>query len=395
MSMLWVRTAVAVALVAGLGIRGAGAAYAQATDEMGVEGMAVEQAVFGTTPDGRQVDVFTLTNGKGLRARIITLGGAVLSLEAPDRDGKVADIVLGFEDVAGYLSEANPYFGALIGRVANRIAKGRFTLDGTEYVLPTNDGPNQLHGGPVGFDKAVWAAEPVEEPGAVGVKLTHVSEDGDQGYPGTVTCTVVYRLTEAGALTLDYAATADKATPVNLTHHSYFNLAGHDAGPILDHVAQIAASRYTPVDETLIPIGELAPVAGTPFDFTQPKPIGRDIARDDVQLARGGGYDHNFVLDREGAEDGELAFAARVVDPKSGRQIEVYTTEPGMQLYTGNFLDGTITGKGGAVYEHRSAFCLETQHFPDAPNQPTFPSIILRPGETYTHRTEYRLGAAE
>ncbi len=395
MSMLWARMAVAVALVAGLGIRGAGAAHAQATDEMGVDGMAVEQAVFGTTPDGRQVDVFTLTNGKGLRARIITLGGAVLSLEAPDRDGKIADIVLGFEDVAGYLSEANPYFGALIGRVGNRVAKGRFTLDGTEYVLPTNDGPNQLHGGPVGFDKAVWAAEPVEEPGAVGVKLTYVSADGDQGYPGAVTCTVVYRLTEAGALTLDYAATADKATPVNLTHHSYFNLAGHDAGPILDHVARIAASRYTPVDETLIPIGELAPVAGTPFDFTQPKPIGRDITRDDVQLARGGGYDHNFVLDREGAEDGELAFAARVVDPKSGRQIEVYTTEPGMQLYTGNFLDGTITGKGGAVYEHRNAFCLETQHFPDGPNQPTFPSIILRPGETYAHRTEYRLGVAE
>ena len=354
--------------------------------------MAVEQEAFGTMPDGRQVDVFSLTNGNGIRARIITLGGAMVSLETPDRDGRVADIVLGYGDLDGYLSKGNPYFGALIGRFGNRIAGGRFTLDGKEYVLPTNDGPNQLHGGINGFNLAVWQAEPIEEPEAVGVRLTHVSPDGDEGYPGNLTATVEYRLTRAGSLTLDYAATTDKPTPVNLTHHSYFNLGGHDSGAVLDQVVQIGASRFTPVDETLIPTGELAPVEGTPFDFTEPKPIGRDIGADDVQLKRGRGFDHNFVLDKRGDSPG---FAARVVDPKSGRTIEVHTTEPGMQLYTGNFLDGTIRGKGGVIYGHRNAFCLETQHFPDSPNQPTFPTTILRPGETYTQKTEYRFGVAK
>jgi len=342
-------------------------------------GMSISKHAFGETPEGVAVELYTLTNENGLRARIMTYGAIVVSLEVPDRDGNLADITLGYDALDGYIAN-NPYFGAIVGRYGNRIAKGSFTLDGVPYQLATNDGENHLHGGMRGYDKVVWNAEPVETDDAVGLKLTYLSPDGDEGYPGNLSCEVTYLLTNDDELKVSYVATTDKATPVNLTHHSYFNLTGC-ARDILGHELIINADRYTPVDAGLIPTGELAAVAGTPMDFTSPKAIGAEI--DQVP----GGYDHNYVLNKE---DGGMSLAARVYEPDSGRVMEIYTTEPGIQFYSGNFLDGSITGKSGIVYGKYYGFCLETQHFPDSPNKPDFPSTILRPGETYRHETVHK-----
>jgi aldose 1-epimerase len=354
------------------------------------KGASVTRASFGRMPDGRPVDVFTLTNASGMQVRALTYGGIIEAIRVPDRDGRLGDVTLGFDSLNGYLT-SSPYFGAIVGRYANRIARGRFTLDGTTYRLATNNGPNALHGGIRGFDKVVWQGEPFQHGDTVGVTLTHVSPDGDEGYPGTLSVRVTYTLTPADELIVDYAATTDKATPVNLSQHSYFNLAGEGSGDILGHVLTLDAGRYTPVDSTLIPTGEIADVTGTPFDFRTPTAIGARIEAADQQLGYGGGYDHNFVLNRSPGDTG-LALAAHVTEPGSGRTLDVYTTQPGLQLYSGNFLDGTITGKSGHVYGHRTGFCLETQHFPDSPNHPTFPSTILRPGREFRSRTVFRFG---
>jgi aldose 1-epimerase len=335
---------------------------------------------FGRLPDGTVIELYTLNNSHGLRARIMTYGAIVVSLEVPDREGKVADVTLGYDTLDGYL-ETTPYFGAIVGRYGNRIAKGKFTLDGLEYTLATNNDENHLHGGIKGFDKVVWTVEPIREDDAVGVEMTYLSPDGEEGYPGNLKSVVTYRITEANELKITYLAETDQATPVNLTHHSYFNLAGQGTGDILGHELMLNADRYTPVDAGLIPTGELRPVAATPFDFTTPHTIGERIAQVE------GGYDHNFVLNREGAEP---TLAARVVEPSSGRVMEIFTTEPGIQFYAGNFLDGSITGKVGNVYHKHYGFCLETQHFPDSPNHDHFPSTILRPGEKYQSMTIHR-----
>lgn len=350
----------------------------------------VNEAPFGVTTDGQPVTQYTLTNASGMEARVINYGGIITSLRVPDRNGDLADVVLGFDDISGYLGE-HPYFGALIGRYGNRIAGGQFTLDGETFQLPINNGPNSLHGGVVGFDRVVWSAEPFQNDQGVGLVLTHTSPDGDQGYPGTLSVQVTYTLTDSNELIFDYHATTDRATPVNLTQHTYFNLAGNGSGPILNHEMMLNASRFTPVDSTLIPTGELRSVQGTPFDFRQPTTLGERIGNDDEQLRFGGGYDHNFVLDAAAGDS--LTLAARVYEPTTGRVVEVLTTEPGIQLYTGNFLDGTLTGKNGVVYQHRTGFCLETQHFPDSPNHPDFPSTILQPGDEYNSRTVYRFSA--
>lgn len=356
----------------------------------------MERDEFGTLPDGRRVHVFTLTNEHGIEVRLIEYGGIVLSIRTPDRDGVFDDVVLGHDNLEAYLEETS-YFGSIIGRYGNRIGGARFSLDGREYSLAANNGPNHLHGGRVGYDKVLWASTPIERANGVGVTLAYESIDGEEGYPGTLRVEVDYFLNRQDELVIDYRAVTDRPTPVNLTNHSYFNLAG--SGDILGHELEINADRFTPVDETLIPTGELAMVAGTPFDFRAPTPIGARIEEADRQMQHGGGYDHNFVLVRpdEGTSvgDGELAamaFAARVSEPASGRVLEVETTEPGVQFYSGNFLDGSIVGKGGVVYGHRSGFCLETQHFPDSPNHPAFPSTILRPGQQYRSRTIYRFG---
>lgn len=342
---------------------------------------------FGKTDTGEQVELYTLTNSKGVAAAITNYGGILVSLKVPDRAGQLADVVLGFDALDGYL-KAHPYFGAIIGRYGNRIAKARFTLNGVEYQLARNEGENSLHGGIKGFDKAVWTAKEID--GGKGLELTYLSKDGEEGFPGNLAVTVTYSLNDENELKIDYAATTDKDTVVNLTNHSYFNLAGQGEGDVLGHVVTINADRFTPVDAKLIPTGELRPVEGTPFDFRSPRGIGERINDKDEQLVLGKGYDHNFVLNRTGEG---LALAARVVEPKTGRVMEVLTTEPGMQFYTGNFLDGTITGKGGKVYRQRYGFCLETQHFPDSPNKPEFPSVVLKPGEQYRSTTIYRFGA--
>ena len=350
-----------------------------------------ESRPFGSTPTGDAVDLITLRSPSGIELDVLTYGGTVTRLLTPDRDGTLADIVLGHEWLESYLA-GTPYFGAIVGRYGNRIAGGRFTLDGTEYTLAVNNGPNHLHGGLTGFDKVVWESEPYSREAESGVVLTYVSPDGDEGYPGTLSAQVTYVLTADGDLRIDYLVTADAPTVVNLTHHGYWNLAGHGAGDILDHELRVNANHFTPVDQTLIPTGELRPVEGTPFDFRQSMAIGARIDADDEQIVFGGGYDHNFVLD--GWEDGaELRSAAVLHDPLSGRIMEVLTTEPGLQFYSGNFLDGSDLGKGGVVYEHRTGLCLETQHFPDSPNQPDFPNTVLRPGETYRSTTVYRLSA--
>lgn len=345
--------------------------------------MSVTKESWAKTKDGQAVDIYTLKNSNGAVAKITNFGAIVTELCIPDKDGNLADVVCGFKTLAEY-EAGHPYFGSIVGRYGNRIAKGKFTLDGVEYSLATNNDENHLHGGDVGFDKKVWKAEAVESETSVGVKLTYVSPDMEEGYPGTLTSTVVYELTNDNELKIDYKATTDKPTVLNLTHHGYFNLAGHDSGDILDHEMMIAADNFTPVDAGLITTGEIVPVKDTVMDFTTPTAIGARIK--DVE---GGGYDHNYVLN---SQDGSLALAARVVDPKSGRVMEVLTTEPGIQFYTGNFLDGTNKGKG-ATYNKHAAFCLETQHYPDSPNKPEWPSVVLRPGKTYTHTTIYRFSA--
>ena len=349
---------------------------------------APQRAPFGKMPDGQAVEVFTLRNANGVELKAIGYGGIITSLKVPDRTGKLDDIVLGFDSLEPYLKD-HPFFGAIIGRYGNRIGKGQFTLDGKTYKLATNNGPNHLHGGNKGFDKVLWKVEPV---GANALAFSRVSPDGEEGYPGNLNVRVTYTLTDKNELQVDYLATTDKPTPVNLTQHSYFNLAGQASGEILGHQLMLNADRYTPVDDTLIPTGQLAPVAGTPFDFTKPTAIGARINNDDLQLKNGKGYDHNWVLNRKGAG---LQLAARVVEPKTGRTMEISTTEPGIQFYSGNFLDGTLTGKGGAVYKHRTGFCLETQHFPDSPNQPNFPSTILKPGQEYRSRTVFTFGVTK
>ena len=350
----------------------------------------VTRAAFGMTREQVPVDVYTLTNANGVEMRAITYGGIITSLKVPDRSGRFGDIVLGFDAIGGY-QEATRYFGALIGRYGNRIARGLFTLDGQAITLATNNGPNHLHGGVKGFDKVLWNAMPAEGTEGVSLTLTRRSPDGEEGYPGNLQVSVRYLLTDQNELAIDYRATTDKPTPVNLTQHSYFNLAPGE-GDILGHQLLLHASRYTPVDDTLIPSGELAGVEGTPFDFRVLTPIGDRIAADHVQLRNGKGYDHNWVLDRTGPA---LERAALVVEPGSGRTMEIATTEPGIQFYSGNFLDGTATGKGGRVYRHRTGFCLETQHFPDSPNHPSFPSTILHPGGTYASKTVFTFGVRQ
>jgi len=351
----------------------------------GKAAMDITKADFGQTPAGEKVDIYTLTNANGLELRIMTFGGTCVSLKTPDRDGNFCDILLGHDSLDGYLNRAtDPYFGALIGRYGNRIGKGKFTLDGKEYTLATNDGKNHLHGGNVGFDQKVWKAEPIKKADEVDLKLTLVSPDGDEGYPGTLTVTVVYALTNQNELRIDYEATTDKPTICNLTNHNYYNFTCAQRD-ILDHVLMINADRTTPVDAGLIPTGEIVPVAGTPFDFRTPKPIGQDINADNQQIKYGPGYDHNWILNKD--KPGEMTKAAEVYDPSTGRAMEVFTTEPALQFYAGNFLDGTIVGKGGKVYKKRYAFCLETQHSPDSPNNPDWPTTVLRPGETYKTTT--------
>ncbi len=353
----------------------------------------ITRTAFGTTADGTAVDLFTLTNARGVEVRAMTYGATIVSLRTPDRGGRLGDIVLGYPTLAGYLAQS-PYFGAVVGRYGNRIARGRFSLDGKAYQLATNNGPNHLHGGVKGFDKVVWSAEPAESDSSAAVTFSYVSPAGEEEYPGTLHARVTYTLTDRDELRVDYLATTDQATPVNLTQHSYFNLAGAGTRDILGHELMIAADHYTPVDATLIPTGEIAPVAGTPFDFRTPTAIGARIDQNDVQLQNGKGYDHNWVLNRAGAAEGALVHAARVSEPTTGRTLDVFTNEPGIQFYSGNFLDGTITGKDGRVYRHRYGFCLETQHFPDSPNHPNFPSTILRPGREYRSTTVFQFGVS-
>jgi aldose 1-epimerase len=336
---------------------------------------------FGKTKDGAPVRIFTLTNKSGAQATITNYGGRVVSLRVPDKKGAMGDVVLGFDSLEGYLNE-NPFFGALVGRYANRVGHAQFTLDGVLYKVPKNDGENSLHGGVRGFDKVVWTARDLKDGG---LELIYLSKDGEEGYPGNLKATVVYHLTDSNELKIDYTATTDKDTVVNLTNHSYFNLKG--SGDILGHMMTINADHFTPVDSGLIPTGVLQPVAGTPFDFKKPTAIGARIENNDEQLKLGKGYDHNWVLNKKGSE---LSLAARVEEPSTGRIMEVWTTQPGIQFYTGNFLDGTIKGKGGQVYARRAALCLETQHFPDSPNKPAFPSTVLKPGAEYKSTTIYK-----
>jgi aldose 1-epimerase len=340
--------------------------------------MSIKQTGFGALEDGTQIDLFTIANRNGLIAKVMSYGLRVTELHVPDQQGKLGNIVLGYDNLKQYLGP-DPFFGATVGRYANRIAKGQFTLDGKIYQLPTNNGPNSLHGGKRGFDKRVWQVKPA---GDNSIQGTYRSADGEEGYPGNLTATVTISLTDQNELQLEYEATTDKPTIVNLTNHSYFNLGGAGSGTILDHVLTIHGDKYTPVDNTLIPTGEIAPVRGTPFDFTTPHPIGERIAQVGV------GYDHNFVLN----PSGKMNDAVVMRDPGSGRVMEVVTTQPGIQLYTGNFLDGSLRGNGGA-YVKNGALCLETQHFPDSPNRANFPSTVLRPGEKYLQTTVYRFKA--
>ncbi len=347
----------------------------------------VDKATFGATGEGTVVDIYTLTNRQGVQARLITFGALLTELKVPDRTGKLGDIVLGFKTLDQY-EGPHPYFGATIGRVGNRIANGKFKLAGRAYTLATNNGPNHLHGGVKGFDKRVWNAQTVSAADGAAIKFTYVSRNGEEGYPGTVTATVTYTLNNKNELRLDYTATTDKPTPINLTHHSYFNLAGDGAGDILGHELMLMADRYTPVDDTLIPTGEIAPVRGTVMDFTKAMPIGSRIDR--VPGPPPVGYDHNYVLNHGGRV---LAVSAMVREPSSGRVMDVLTTEPGIQFYSGNFLDGTIIGKAGVAYKKHFGFCLETQHFPDSVNHPGFPTTILEPGKTFKSTTVYRFSA--
>jgi aldose 1-epimerase len=345
---------------------------------------SITKALFGNMPDGTPVDIYTLTNADGLVCKVITYGAAVTELDVPDRTGRMGDVVLGFDNLKQYLTES-PCFGSVVGRVANRIAKGTFKVDGVTYKLAINNGPNTLHGGLVGFDKLVWGAEAVDGPNGPSVVFTHVSPDGNEGFPGTLTVKMTYTLTNGNEIRFDYEATTDKATPVNLTNHSYFNLSGK--GDVRDQVLQLKASKYTPGDEGLIPTGVIADVAGGPLDFTHAKPIGRDIKK---VPGNTNGYDHNYVIDGGGKK---LVLAAKVYDPSTGRSLEVSTDQPGVQLYTANGLNGKIVGKYGWAYTSYAGFCLETQHYPDSVNQPSFPSTLLRPGEVFRSTTIYRFAA--
>ncbi|MBF7141309.1 galactose mutarotase [Pseudomonas sp. hsmgli-8] len=384
MTPLLARTGQALGLAMAFGLA---ASSAQAA------GLTREHANFATLEDGTSVERFVLRNGHGMQASILTYGATLQSLLVPDKAGKLADVVLGFDDVKGYQEHGDVYFGATIGRFGNRLAKGQFSLDGKQYQVPVNDGPNALHGGPKGFDKHVWKARETDEKGWVGVTLSYHSADGEMGFPGNLNVEVEYSLNEDNVLRIRYKATTDRSTVLNLTNHSYFNLAGAGEGDILNQVATLYAAKYTPIDSTLIPTGELAPVAGTPLDFTRPVAFGKHIRDDHEQLKfaepKQGGFDFNWVLDSAG-DLGKLA--ADVMDPGSGRRLQLYTTEPGVQLYTGNFLKG-FTGKGGKTYPHWGAFTLETQHYPDAPNQPNFPSTRLDPKHTYTQTTLFKFSA--
>jgi len=342
-----------------------------------------QKAPFGQTADGKSVDIYTLTNKSGAEARIMTYGGTLVSLKVPDRNGQLGNVVLGFDSLDSYLAGV-PFFGATIGRYGNRIAGGKFTLDGVGYQLPTNNGPNSLHGGNRGFDKRLWTAKPFVNKQGPGLKLTYVSADGEEGYPGKLTAHVTYQLHNNNTLSIDYRATTTKPTVVNLTNHSYFNLTGDPQHDILGHMLTINADRFTPVNATLIPTGELAPVAGTPFDFRTATAIGARIDADNEQIKFGPGYDHNWVLVK--GKPGAVTTAAVLSDPQSGRVMEIKTTEPGLQFYSGNFLDGKPPGQG-TFFNHRTGLCLETQHFPDSPNEPAFPSTVLRPGHTYKSHT--------
>lgn len=350
------------------------------------ESMSSNSETWGTTKNGQKATLYTLRNANGMEAKITNYGGIIVSLKVPDKKGQFADVVLGFDTLADYEAK-NPFFGCITGRYANRIAKGKFTLNGTEYTLAVNNGPNHLHGGKVGFDKKVWRAESLRRSDGVGVEMFYTSPDGEEGYPGTLNCRVAYVLTNDNALEIEYSATTDKPTVVNLTNHSYFNLAGEGSGSILNHTLKVNADYFTPTDDSLIPNGEKQGVAGTPLDFTSAHRIGERIEADFVPLKQGQGYDHNYVI----SGGSGLKTAARAKDPKSGRVLTVLTTEPGVQLYTGNHLN--VTGKGGHHYASRHGFCLETQHFPDSPNKPAFPSVVLQPGDNYQHTCIFKFTA--
>lgn len=347
----------------------------------------ITKTSFGKTPAGEQVDLYTLRNAKGMEARITNYGGIIVSLTAPNRKGEMADIVLGFNDLESYLTKNNPYFGAIIGRYGNRIGKGRFTLNGVEYKLAVNNGENHLHGGIKGFDKVIWTAKEQNTNAGPALALTYLSKDLEEGYPGNLNVTVTYTLTNLNELKIDYSATTDKDTVINLTHHSYFNLVGEGNGDILNHQVTIKANQFVPTDAGSIPTGELKAVAGTPFDFLKATPIGDRINQDDQQLKFGNGYDHTWVIN---GRRGTLRHAATAYESASGRVLEVWTTEPGMQFYTGNFLDGTLSGKAGGVYRRRSGFCFETQHYPDSPNKPSFPTTTLKKGAPFKSTTVYK-----
>ncbi|MEV5019717.1 aldose epimerase family protein [Streptomyces sp. NPDC053780] len=377
------RTVLASAAAAGI-TAGTAGGTAHATG-----GTKPVKELFGRLADGTKVYRWSLENG-GTRMKVLSYGGAVQSLEIPDRRGRHANVSLGFDNLDDYVA-SSPYFGALIGRYGNRIGKGRFTLDGKEYQLSVNDGEHSLHGGARGFDKRVWDVEPFTDGPDVGLVLHYTGVDGEMGYPGTLRARVTYTLTRRGDWRVDYAATTDRATVVNLTSHVYWNLAGEGSGTVEDHELSIAASRYTPTDAGLIPTGELARVSGTPFDFRRGKPVGRDIRDNHPQLVTAKGFDHNWVLDKGVTDRPEHVATLR--DPASGRTLRIATDQPGLQFYSGNFLDGTLTGTGGALYRQGDALCLETQHFPDSPNQPSFPSTVLRPGQTYRTSTVHSFGA--
>jgi aldose 1-epimerase len=349
----------------------------------------ITRTPFGQTSDGAAVDIFTLRNASGCEARISNYGGILVSLKVPDRNGTLGDVVLGYDNLADYL-KPNPYFGALIGRYANRIANAKFTLEGKEYTLAANNGPNALHGGIKGFDKVIWEARISSTQAGQALTLVYVSKDGEEGYPGTLSVEATYTLTDDNALKIEFRAITDKTTVLNLSHHSYFNLAGK--GDILGHELMLAADSFTPVNESLIPTGEIRSVEGTPFDFRKPTLIGARINQDDEQLKFGKGYDHNFVVNKP---QGQAGLMARVYEPGTGRVLEAFSTEPGVQFYTGNFLNGTLTGKGNWVYQVRNGFCLEPQHFPDSPNQPNFPSVVLKPGQVYQNTIMYRFSVRE
>ncbi len=371
----WIVLSCIVWMVLGINLEAAASA-----EETSV--MTISKDVFGKLPDGRTADLYTIENGGGLKAKVTNYGGILVALETPDQSGKSADIVLGLDTLDDYVTKNSPYFGAACGRFANRIKNGKFSIDGVEYQLAANNGPHHLHGGIVGYNKVLWDAREIKTADEVGLKLTYLSKDGEENYPGNLSIAMTYTLTKDNAFKITYEAKTDKATPINLTHHSYFNLAGQGNGDILGQEVMIDADRYTAIDELAIPTGELASVKGTPLDFTTPMAVG-------ARIEQAGGYDHNYVLNSGG---GKLALAAKITDPGSGRVMEVWTTEPGIQFYSGNFLDGTLTGKGGKVYKKNYGFCFETQHFPDSPNHANFPNTILRPGDRYAHTCIYKFG---